>query len=304
MISIIIPLYNKEHSIATTLQTVLSQTWQDFEIIIIDDGSTDSSLSLVNSFADKRIHIIQQANAGVSAARNRGIEEACGELIAFLDADDEWKPDYLSTQMELVERYPQCDVFATNYEFRDENGIVTPTILRKFSFHETDGVLTNYFEVASRSNPPLWTSAVMVRKSAIQSIGGFPNNISSGEDLLTWARLAAKYKIAFNKTMKAIYYTPTTGPVGKSPVDLQSIHDSVGINLRQLANDYPQKRHSINNYIAFWYKMRAMINLRQRHRLAAIKCSLMSIKHKPFYSYPYIIIAASFLPSKLLRTVI
>lgn len=304
MISIIIPLYNKEHSIATTLQRVLTQTWQDFEIIIIDDGSTDNSLSLVNSFTDKRIHIIQQANAGVSAARNRGVMEAHGELIAFLDADDEWKPDYLATQITLVKKYPQCDVFATNYEFRDQNRKVTPTILCKLSFQGDDGILTNYFEVASHSNPPLWTSAVMVRKSAILSIGGFPNDISSGEDLLTWARLAAKYKIAYNKTAKAVYFTPTTGPVGKSPVDLQSIHDSVGMNLRQLANDYPQKRHSINNYIAFWYKMRAMINLRQRHRLAAIKCSLMSIKHKPFYSYPYIIIAASFLPSKLLKSVI
>lgn len=301
MISIIIPLYNKEQQIEKTLFSVFAQVWSDYEIVIVDDGSTDKSIDVVKGFKDSRIRIVQQPNAGVSVARNLGIEEACGELIAFLDADDEWKPDYLSTQIELVERYPQCDVFATNYEFRDEKGKVTQTTLRKLPFQETDGILTNYFDVASCSHPPLWTSAVMVRKSVIQSIGGFPNNISSGEDLLTWARLAAKYQIALSKKVNAVYFTPTTGPTGKTPVDLQSIHDHVGMGLRQLAHENPQIRCAINGYIAFWYKMRAMINLRSHHRLAAIKCSLVSIKFKPLYHYPYIIIAISFLPSKLIK---
>lgn len=97
MISIVIPLYNKEKQIAHTLQSVFAQTFQDFEIVIVDDGSTDNSVMEVKKFDDPRVLLIQQSNAGVSAARNRGIEEANGELIAFLDADDEWMPEFLQT---------------------------------------------------------------------------------------------------------------------------------------------------------------------------------------------------------------
>lgn len=107
MISVVIPLYNKERQIANTLHTVFAQTFTDYEIVIVDDGSTDRSAEIVAAMHDKRIRLIRQKNAGVSAARNRGISEARGEFIALLDADDEWKPDYLATQMHLAETYPQ-----------------------------------------------------------------------------------------------------------------------------------------------------------------------------------------------------
>ena len=98
MISVVIPLYNKEEQIADTLQSIFEQTFQDFEIVIVDDGSTDNSVEEVEKFTDSRIRLIHQINAGVSAARNRGIEEARGELIAFLDVENEWKREYFATQ--------------------------------------------------------------------------------------------------------------------------------------------------------------------------------------------------------------
>ena len=91
MISVVIPLYNKEKQIKRTIQSVLTQTFQDFEIVIVNDGSTDNSTIEVEKIKDSRIRLIHQENAGVSAARNKGIEEAKYELIALLDADDEWK---------------------------------------------------------------------------------------------------------------------------------------------------------------------------------------------------------------------
>ena len=196
MISVVIPLYNKEKQIAYTLQSVFEQTFQDFEIVVVDDGSTDNSVEEVEKFDDSRIRLIHQTNAGVSAARNRGIEEARGELIAFLDADDEWMPEYLATQYGLYQKYPECSVYACNYEFRDSEGKVTPTIIRKLPFEGEDGVLSNYFEVASCSHPPICSISIMVKKTAIQAIGGFPLGIKSGEDLLTWARLAVNEKFA------------------------------------------------------------------------------------------------------------
>ena len=168
MISVVIPLYNKEQSIASTLQTVQNQTYQDFEIVIVDDGSTDHSVEEVTKVLNPRIRLIHQENAGVSAARNRGIEEAKGEYIAFLDADDEWKPDYLKTQYELTQKYPECSVFACNYEFKDTQGKVTPTIIRKLPFKGKNGILSNYFEVASCSHPPICSISIMVKKNAIQ----------------------------------------------------------------------------------------------------------------------------------------
>ena len=96
MISVVIPLYNKEKQVKQTLRKVLEQTFSDYEIIIVNDGSTDSSAEIAREFEDHRIKVIDQENAGVSAARNRGIKEAKGNFIAFLDADDEWDKDYLA----------------------------------------------------------------------------------------------------------------------------------------------------------------------------------------------------------------
>ena len=152
MISVVIPLYNKEKQIKRTLQSILAQTFQDFEIVIVNDGSIDNSIIEVEKVKDSRIRLIHQKNAGVSAARNKGIEEAKYELIAFLDADDEWKSKYLEVQYNLYRKYPECDIFACNYEFVNEKHDISPTIIKKLSFEENDGILNNYFEVACVSH--------------------------------------------------------------------------------------------------------------------------------------------------------
>lgn len=298
MISVVIPLYNKENHIADTINHVLAQTYRNFEVVIVDDGSSDKSATIVKNISDTRIRFISQTNAGVSAARNRGIAEAQGEYIALLDADDEWYPDYLASQMALVEKYPDCDVFAINYEFRDEHGHSSPTKINSLPFNGADGILTNYFKVASCSNPPLWTSAVMARKAAFESVGGFPVGIVSGEDLLTWARLACRYNIAFSMTPKAVYYTPTTGPTGKAPGDLKIVKDAVSIELKKLACKYPD--NGVNRYIAFWYKMRASINLKFYNRKSSIRCALASICHYPFSLVPWAIIILSCMPKNII----
>jgi glycosyltransferase involved in cell wall biosynthesis len=298
MISVVIPLYNKEQSIVSTLQTVLNQTYQDFEIIIVDDGSTDHSADEVSKLTDSRIRLIHQNNAGVSAARNRGITEAQGKYIAFLDADDEWKPDYLKAQYKLTQKYPECSVFACNYEFKDTQGKVTPTVIRKLPFKGENGILSNYFEVASCSNPPLWTSAVMVKKVAVQSVDGFPVDIKSGEDLLTWVKLAVNEKIAFSKQTLAVYHIRNEASRSLSdlrktaPKDLRSTNDKVGLELQCIYKSchdrIQQKRLSL--YIAFWYKMRASINLKLEYRYAAIRCASKSLSYNYRSIKPYIII--------------
>ncbi|GHU69599.1 glycosyl transferase [Bacteroidia bacterium] len=300
MISIVIPLYNKEKHIARTLQTVFNQTFQDFEIVIVDDGSTDHSISEVEKFNDSRIRLIQQPNAGVSAARNRGIEEAKYNLIAFLDADDEWKSEYLQTQSELVQKYPECKVFACNYEFKNENGKITPTIINKLSFKEIGGVLDNYFEVAACSHPPLWTSAVVAKKEAILSIGGFPTGVKQGEDLLTWARLAVRYKIAYSKNTLAIFNINNDDSKPKrNPVK----PDVVGAELKHLGDSNSVK--GLRQYNSLWHKMRASMYLRLNDRKNAFRETGIALRLNPLNYKLLIYIVLLILPlnigRKLLR---
>ena len=115
MISVVIPLYNKERYIERAVYSVLSQTFQQFEIVIVNDGSTDGSVSVIERMNNPLIRLIHQKNGGVSAARNRGIEEARFEYIAFLDADDEWKENHLEVIAGLIRKFPECGVFGTSY---------------------------------------------------------------------------------------------------------------------------------------------------------------------------------------------
>lgn len=112
MISIVIPLYNKAHTIVHTLNAVFKQEYQDFEVIIVDDGSTDNGVGIIQQhFHDNRIRIFHQENQGVSVARNRGVEEARCEYVALLDGDDEWHPDYLKIMTKHIQNNPRCGLF-------------------------------------------------------------------------------------------------------------------------------------------------------------------------------------------------
>lgn len=296
MISVVIPLYNKEKQIAATLRSVFNQTFQDFEVVIVNDGSTDSSVSVVESLGDSRIRLINQKNSGVSAARNRGITEAKGEYIALLDADDEWKSDYLATQMSLAKQYPEASVFATNYEFRDASGEVTLTILRNIWFEGDSGILNNYFEVASLSHPPLWTSAIMVRKEAIEAIGGFPIGIKSGEDLLTWARLACRYKIAYCREPFAVFNVEGY-EVSEQPKRIPAKNDYVADELVRLKKEFNPA--NINHYISHWHKMRSSVYMRLGMRKQSIKEALRGLRYHLANYKLVVYIAINLLPRKL-----
>ena len=304
MFSIIIPLYNKENSIKRTIDSVLKQTLIDYEIIIVDDGSTDSSLNIVMSFNDSRIRIIRQENAGVSAARNKGIREAKGDYIAFLDADDEWDEEYLEQQLLLITKYGECDVFGVNYRFEDYNGLRYSTILNNLPFeYDSDGVLTNYFEVASNSHVPVCTSSVVVRRNAILSINGFPVGIKSGEDLLTWARLALKHEIAYSRIPRATYHLDEGYEYGCEPVRRQDPGDPVGKELVRLLSENPDVR-GLKAYISHWHKMRASVAIRFGERRETLKECLLSLKFNPtnFKIYPFILLAL--MPSSLRNRII
>ena len=297
MISVVIPLYNKGPLIGRTIKTVLNQSYQDFEIVVVNDGSTDDSVAEVEKFQDLRIRIINQHNSGVSVARNRGIQESKGEYIALLDGDDEWKPDYLKIQYELTQKYSECDVFAVNYELHDVNsGKVTNTIINKLPFKDTDGVLDNYFEVASCSHPPICSISIMARKRVFESIGGFPLGIKSGEDLLTWARLACRYKIAYCKTPLAVFNIEGYDTKEK-PKRIPAEVDIVGQELKKLYKTYDAP--GLKQYVGLWHKMRSSIYMRLRMRDKSIKEAIYGLRYSPTNIKLYAFIILNLLPKKI-----
>jgi glycosyltransferase involved in cell wall biosynthesis len=223
-----------------------------------------------------QVTLLSQKNAGVAAARNHGIVAANSELVAFLDADDEWAPDHLAAIMNLSTQYPHCEVFATSYLIRVSAGDDHTAVLRGCAFANGEGVITDYFSVASQSDPPLWSSAVATTTSAILSIGGFPEGIAQGEDLLTWAKLATKFSIAYATRPSAIFWQPEFRQA--KPTRRPETPDRVGGGLEALLNDVPSsKRRSLYRYIALWHRMRGNMFLRLNERVEARKEFLKAI---------------------------
>jgi len=266
MISIVIPLYDKAGQVATTLDSVRNQVFDAYEVIIVDDGSQDGSLDVVKDYLavhtgfSQKVRCFEQHHKGVSAARNKGIHEAIYEWIAFLDADDVWTPAYLQTQHHLSLKYPECDVLAAGYTVLYGGGKCMQVKISKLPFKEVDGVMDNYFEVAACSYPPLSTLVTVAKKRVLLAIGGFPEGISSGEDLLTWARLAVRCKIAYHRDSLALYDQDPTHHNVDQRSRMPARKDLVGEALAGLCRQHPHIP-GLKKYVGIWYKMRTRIYL-------------------------------------------
>ena len=184
--SVVIPLYNKEHYIEATIQSVLNQTCRDFEVLVVDDGSKDNSLALARKFESERVRIIPQENQGVSVARNTGILNAQGEFICFLDADDEWRPDYLATIDELTVKYPESAIFVTAYAVNMGNGKINYST----RLEPETGCLPSYWLTLAKGYDFVWTSATTMRRDILMEAGLFKPGEKIGQDLDMWARVA------------------------------------------------------------------------------------------------------------------
>jgi glycosyltransferase involved in cell wall biosynthesis len=299
MISVIIPLYNKAGSIAQALDSVMAQECQDFEVVVVDDGSTDGGAAVVENYGDPRIRLVRQENAGVSAARNRGIEEARGEYVAFLDADDVWMPGFLSEIEALQKEFPQCRAQATNYVF-NSNGVKSPTILRKIPFGGERGVLVNYFEVASCSHPPVCSICVCIERRLLQEIGGFPVGIKSGEDLLTWARVAVRTDWAYSMREMAQYNVELfSDKPGRPHDEIDYVGDALVELLQPIENSYTSE---LKKYISHWYRMRTSVYMLQGKVKNTWKYGVKALRYN-IYNYKVgVIMLLVLLPSSIKKT--
>ena len=193
--SVIIPLYNKAPYVEKALESVCRQTYSDYELIVINDGSTDDSCMIAEKYLQGmdgiNYRLITQENAGVSAARNNGIAASKGEYVVFLDADDWWEPTFLEKMAQHIEDYPEAGLYASNYMY------YKPGKTRV----AVNNIETGYFNYPKAyyegGAMPIWTGATLIPRSVLAEVGGFPFGIKLGEDFLLWVKIAMQHKVAF-----------------------------------------------------------------------------------------------------------
>lgn len=202
-VSVIIPAYNAEKKIAETLDSVLRQTFSDFEVIVINDGSTDGTLEIVSKIPDRRIKVLSHPNAGAQKSRNRGIECALGEYLAFLDADDLWTRDKLECQLKALQANPEAAVAYSWTDFINESGERLGRGQHfQFSNNVYERLLLGDF-IGSGSNP-------LVRKEAVLNVGNFDESLVGGQDWEMWLRLAARYHFTVVPKVQVLYRKSAT----------------------------------------------------------------------------------------------
>lgn len=189
-VSVVIPAYNAVRFLPQTLSSVFAQTFQDFEVVIVDDGSTDATAQWLTTVEETRVRFIQQPNQGAAVARNRGIHESKGEYIAFLDADDLWESTKLEQQVVCLDTRPEVGFVHTAIRFIDDTGFDLGRILK---VDHKDGYVWGDMVVRHGVR---CGSTPMIRRECFDRLGVFDTTLSFGEDWDMWLRVAARYPVA------------------------------------------------------------------------------------------------------------
>lgn len=266
-ISVVIPLYNKEAHIADTLNSVLSQTARPFEVIVVDDGSTDKGVDVVRQFTD--VKVIQQANGGVSVARNRGVKEASGDFVAFIDADDFWSPHFLREIHAMIGRFAEADVFTTSYQFEIEDGVRVDPKIRFTKPVNQPRLLDDFFEVGARGALPFMMSSIVVRREAFAKIGLFPVGEPMGEDQDFFCRAALNCHIAYSPRALAVYNESAGNRACVRNVPTEECPFSERLRVVARHTESPRLRAQIYDYCAAHILHLASLNVRSGNNRAA-----------------------------------
>jgi len=263
-ISIIIPAYNAAATLSATLQSVFQQTWTDFEVIVVDDGSDDATLAIARQFTDPRLKIIAQANCGAAASRNRGFAESTGEYIAFLDADDLWSPDKLAAQLRALKENPAAAVAYSWTDWIDEHG----ERLRRGGYHhfsgDVRGPLLTVNLLENGSNP-------LIRREAIAAIGGFDPALRASQDWDFYLRLAAHYSFV-NVPQVHVFYRVLPGSIS---ANLERLEATSRLAIARALDIFPAEFQSFqaaslsNLYIYLTFRALAAATSRERLRPVA-----------------------------------
>lgn len=288
--SVIIPLYNKERYIKRAINSVLNQTFQDFEIIVVNDGSTDFGVEILKKIKDLRIRIYNRKHQGVSFARNFGIKKSQGKYIAFLDADDRYNKVFLMTIYNLIKKYKSIKFFATSFKTIYSKAVSTRTSYDK----QKDCLIDNYILEMSKAEQNdfyLHISSVAIEKKLLLSTGLFycpkkwRNVDVIGEDFELWIRLSLKYnKVAYSNKLGSIYYRNTicntTKGLLKNNIDFSFVEKSLNNKINKVVN--VEEKQILRNLLYKFYNTIA-IQLLIRNKFVEAKKIIDKFPDEKFY---------------------
>lgn len=203
-VSVVIPVHNGEKYLAQAIESVLAQTYRDFELLIVDDGSTDGSRAIMDRHArrDARIRILSQANRGVSAAGNLGFEEARGAWVARLDADDIFLPDKLQSQIAFIRQHPDVRIVGTLGYFINRTGRVIGLVNSDGPFTRTE-----FESMAGRGEPVFFVhSSTLMHRQTVLALGGYREQFVQAEDVDLWLRMSEKGQLLLKMPQPLLLY--------------------------------------------------------------------------------------------------
>jgi len=286
--SIVMPVFNAEKTLYNSVNSVLSQNYKNFELIIVNDGSTDQSLKILRRFKDSRIKILTIKNYGVSNARNRGIKIAKYKYISLLDADDIWLQNYLRSISFLINEYPGYSVFGTNYFHESKYKIEVANRDIPGFRRRLHGRLRNFFEVSVAYNPIFFTSSVTFTKEIIEKVDFFPVGVLNGEDIITWTKFALIQDFIFLNLPLVVYRYSNDSDSKR----YNETNNYVTNNLLELS-----KKINSNKYILRWYEMLAISNLKIGKRKPLIEYLRYAIMTGNFNIRLLILFSSFFVPN-------
>jgi glycosyltransferase involved in cell wall biosynthesis len=290
--SVIIPLYNKAPYVKKAIYSVIEQSFRDFELIVVDDGSSDDSFGIVKTVLENSsldYQLIHQNNAGVSTARNNGVAVSQGDYLCFLDADDWWAPTFLERMDWLIREYPEAGIYGTNYYYV-KNGKKSICVTTA----ETGYI--NYCKVyAEKLQMPLWTGATCIPRCVFMEMGGFKPLLKLGEDFCLWIMVALKYRVAFLNEALSFYFQDSDAEwrlVGKlhDPKvhilwNLQFLEDEERFNV-----DYKKLVDRLRTYSLLPYYLSDQYRDVAKQELAKVDWSKQPRKERFLYGTPVFIL--------------
>lgn len=292
-ISVIIPLYNKAPYAAKTIGSVLSQTYSDYELVIVDDGSKDNSAEIAEKAIDGQPNclLIKQENAGVSMARNNGVAASHGDFLCFLDADDWWEPTFLEEMSKLIKEYPEAGIYGTNYTIVNETKRKTRVAQVGVEEGFEKGYINYCQAYAKTMYMPLCTGAVSIPRSVFVEMQGFPKGIKLGEDFLLWIRVALKYKVVFlNKPLS--FYNQDVDAVDRGVGRLYKPEEHMLWNLvdiepaEETNEDYKLLIDNLRTYDLLPYYLSKEYHEAAKQELAKVDWEKQSVKTRRQYKQP------------------
>jgi glycosyltransferase involved in cell wall biosynthesis len=285
LVSVVIPAYNAAAFIKTSVESVLRQTFRDFELIVVDDGSKDATLDMLAPYGD-RIHRLRQANAGVSRARNQGVARARGRWVAFLDADDVWKPTKLARQIEELHRRPECGACYTAILVADEQ--LTPLLEQRSErggLERADLLVKGNLVTGS-------ASSVACDKELLIRVGGFDEGLSLCADWDMWLRLASTTRFAYVDE-PLVLYRRSPGSMSSNPTVLE--RDTLRL-LEKAFQDRPAQVGLRSKAYGRQYRVLSGSYYHARRYSDAVRCLMNALRHDPTQS-----LYAAAMPLRALR---